>query len=233
MHCLLPLWTAIRRKCSHLFGSVIFAWSLLEGVIAPLLHSHTHTHTKAFTLFPFFFALSPLSLPLLSYSASPRCVCQWLSVVLCAGPTSGTAASHKSASSFNRYRQGLSLCPWICATLQYLYFSLYSPSLSPRPPSVSPLFSLSPLTLTLLFPPHPLSSWYFDTQASRNLLVTFWCSPVGKQHGRITTLPSLYCLQLKLCNITDFFTFIAYPTWKFLCGAWGLEMFWSVFDAVM
>lgn len=133
--------------------SVIFAWSLLEGMITPLLH--TRTHKSIHTVLPLFFALSPLSLPFLSNSASPRCVCQWRSVVLCAGPTSGTAVSHKSASSFNRYRQGLFLYPWICATLLYLYFSLYPPpfrthSLSVSPPQILPSFSFSPPLLCIL-----------------------------------------------------------------------------------
>lgn len=84
------------------------------------------SHPKCIhTVFPFFFALSRLSLPFLSFSASPGCVCQWHFVVLCGGPTSGTAVSHKSASSFNSYRQSLSLCLWICATYcLHLYFSI-------------------------------------------------------------------------------------------------------------
>ncbi|MEQ2307579.1 hypothetical protein AMECASPLE_019781 [Ameca splendens] len=55
------------------------------------------------------------------YYIHPRCLsiltlpvwavlCQWLTVLLCDGPTSDTSGPHeKSAPSFNRYRQELSL----------------------------------------------------------------------------------------------------------------------------
>ena len=152
VYCWPPLWSASRQKSQKMFPSVwlsvIFVTSLSEGLITPLSHTHTHTHIH--TVFPFFFALSRLPLPFLSYSASPGCVRQWHSVVLCGRPTSGTAVSHKSASSFDRYRQGLSLCLWICAT--YCIFICLSQYTSPFVnPSVPPPPFSTQLYLTLLF----------------------------------------------------------------------------------
>lgn len=109
--------------------SVIFASSLLEGIDGPLFctHSQAHAciHTAPFSIF-FFFALSPFSMPLLSYSASLGCLWQWHTVVLCDGLTSGAAVPHKGASSFNRYWQGLSLSLWIPATYCIFIFSILS-----------------------------------------------------------------------------------------------------------
>lgn len=70
--------------------SFIFASSLLEHMIVPLFGTHYQTNTYIHTISPFFFALSPLSLPSLSYSANAGCMCQWHTVVLCGGPTSDT-----------------------------------------------------------------------------------------------------------------------------------------------
>lgn len=84
----------------------------------------------------------------LSYSASPDCVSMKL---LCDGPTSDTAVSHKSASSFNRYIDRASLCVSQCVPLTLSLFFLLSVHIPMMWLLLSPFFSLPCLHLTFLF----------------------------------------------------------------------------------
>lgn len=88
---------------------VIFAFSRLERRISPLFATHYQTQLTltSSSLFALHYLL--FHCPFLCYSKSPGFMYQWHTVLLCGRPTSGTAVSHMSASSFNRYRQGLSL----------------------------------------------------------------------------------------------------------------------------
>lgn len=93
-----------------------------------------------------FHCLSFLALPVLAV-----CVCQWLTGVLCCGPTSGTAVPHKRASSFNRYRQGALIA---CSNLRV--FILFNPLLH-IPIYVNPT-AFSPSHLILHSSSHFLTS---------------------------------------------------------------------------
>lgn len=67
--------------------SFIFASSLLEHMIVSHFSTHYQTHTCIHTISPFFLTLFPFSMPFfLTYSASPGCMCQWHTVVLCEHP---------------------------------------------------------------------------------------------------------------------------------------------------
>lgn len=176
-------------------------------MIVPLFSTHYQTNTCIHTIVSFFPALFPLTLPFLSCSASPGCMCQWHTVVLCGGPTSGTAVSHKSASSFNRYWQDLSLCVWICATYCIFIFLKAHPHLWITP---SPL-----LHQTLLF--QAPSFLYFDPFLSEcSTFTERFCVLSLRQdaHGEVSTFPSIACLQLTLCNIIDAFNNTSLPALK-------------------
>lgn len=171
--------------------SVIFASSLLEGIIPRLRDALSLPHTLIPTVIRLYLLFHCL---FLSYSASPGCVCQWHSVVLCGGPTSGTAVSHKRASSFNRYRQGLSLCLRICAIYCIFTFLFIASPRSTQPHfvnlSVPPLFSLSPPPFLL----HPRSSPVLILiELSRRVSV----SSVSRLHAE-RSIQSLLCTVYSL-----------------------------------
>lgn len=180
--------------------SVIFASSLLEGIIPALRDALSLPHTLIPTVIRLYLLFHCL---FLSYSASPGCVCQWHSVVLCGGSTSGTAVSHKSASSFNRYRWGLSLCLWICATYCIFTFLFIASPRSAQPHfvnlSVPPLFSLAPPP----FPFHPRSSPVL-IELSRRVSV----SSVSRLHAErsiqslLCTVYSIPSAILQICHRT-------------------------------
>lgn len=199
--------------------SVIFASSLLEGIDGPLFctHSQAHAciHTAPFSIF-FFFALSPFSMPLLSYSASLGCLWQWHTVVLCDGLTSGAAVPHKGASSFNRYWQGLSLSLWIPATYCIFIFSILSFSAHIPICESFCLPSFHIICACHLFTFHPFYFLCFDSFfffCGSTLLVSF-C--VLWLHMEVNKSPSLKCLQLTQCNITD--SFLSTSGFKVIIG---------------
>ncbi len=204
--CWLPLWSALRQKCSHLFGSPLSSpqacwkvWSLLSCI-----------HTA----FPF-----------LSYSASPACVCV-NGTLLCfvVGPLQAQLClTRVLLLSIDIDRT--SLCVSECVPLKCIFIFLFIHPLSVHIPICECLFfPFSPpfhLTTLLHFP-----SSYFVTSGCRNLPVCF--SVLGGQTtcGEVNTLASLYCLQLTLCNITDLFTSIPYPALKslFSSGIWDANI---------
>lgn len=102
-----PLWSAFRQN--RFQSAWLFASSLHGGQYncSSLQNTQSDTHIHAICLFMYYLpsrCLSILTLPIWAV------LCQWLTVVLCDGPTSGTSGPHeKSASSFSRYRQELSL----------------------------------------------------------------------------------------------------------------------------
>lgn len=131
-----PPWSKTVPICLALLS---LPQAFLEGTIAPICTTHTHTHTLSHCL-PLFLALYPLFFPPLPVQA----VCQWHTVVLCGGSTSGTAVAHRSAASFSRYRVSQS----VPVTL-YLYIL----SLSVHMPVLNPLFcSSSPPLHQILLP---------------------------------------------------------------------------------
>ncbi len=113
VYCWLPLWSALAKNVPICLGLHCLRLKPVGGYNSsslPHTRIHSHTHTHIHTVIPPFFALSHPSLPF-SFLLCPFRLC--VSMKLCCAlwwPTSGTAVSHKSASSFNRYRQALHLC---------------------------------------------------------------------------------------------------------------------------
>lgn len=163
--------------------SVIFASSLLEGAIAPLFSTHSQTHTHIHTHShrpPFlggflhylpFHCLFFLTLPVQAVCVNGTLLC------FVVDPLQAQLCLTRVASSFNRYRQGPSLCLWISAThTLYLYF-LYSLLLSTHPhlwiPLFPPFLIFSPLHQTLIFLFSLPSFLCFDPFFGSTLLVSF------------------------------------------------------------
>lgn len=99
-----------QHKNAPIWLSLLFCFpqETLEGPIPFLfIYAHTDTHTES-SIQSFLFSLHCLlSLPFLLLCLSRLCV----SVTpFCGGPTSGTAVSHKIASSFNGHIDAASLC---------------------------------------------------------------------------------------------------------------------------
>lgn len=116
----------------------------------------------------FSFALCLLSLPFSFLLCQSRlCVSMKLPY---GGPTSGTAVSHKSASSFNRYIDRASLCVSQCVPLTLTLFFLLSLHIPVIWVPLSPLFSLPCFHLTFLFSLFFFP--YFDIWKCRTLLVS-------------------------------------------------------------
>lgn len=195
--------------------SVIFASRLLNGMITAPFRTHTCIHA----VFPVF-ALSPFSLPSLSYSASPGCMCQWHAVVLCGGPSSGTAVPHKSAPSFNRYWQSCSLCRWIFSTYCiFIFLSILSLHSTHHHLWILPLFSSSLHFITLSFSLSvSLLSVFWSFFGSLPWLVGFCVPSRQTTHGEVNAARSLKCLQLTLCNMTASFPPSTYPALKSVLG---------------
>lgn len=150
-------------------------WLNLSSAQSPK-HTHAFTLSSLFSLhYLLFHCLFFLPLPV-------QAVCVNGTVVLCGGPTPGTAVSHKSASSFNRYRQGLSVCVSESVPLTVsLFFYLFSPSQYLNPHSSQPSFS-------------GLRSFFFFLSECSALLVSF--SVLGSQdytwRGQYNPLSTLF-----------------------------------------
>lgn len=201
-----PLWSALKRKCCpSVWLSFMFASrNVGRPNSSSLQHKHKHTHSQS-SLFSlqcvFFHGL------FLSYSASPDCVCQWHCFVV--GPLQAQLCLTR-VLLLSIYRRGLSLCLSICATYCICTFFPICESLYPFPSDYP-------------FPFQPLSFLYFDIWEWRTLPVN--CSVLSGQTTCewVNTSPSLYCLQLTLCNTTD----LPHPALKslFSSGIWGVNIF--------
>lgn len=178
---------------------VIFALSLLEGMNTSLFNttSRTKTHMHSYCL-PFFLCI------ISSFIAFSFLRCQsrlYVSMALCCAlwwAHFKQSRFSKSAASFNRYRQGLSLCPWICATYSiFIFLFIYSVHIAIRESlCLLPFVILSPTSSDSHFPFHPPSFLYFDFSECRTLLVSFSVLSGETTCGEVNTILSLYCLQL-------------------------------------
>lgn len=220
-----PLWSALRQKCSHLFGSPLSSpwacwkvWTLPSSTQPP-----GQKHTCIHTVFPFFFALSPLSLPFLSYSASPGCMCQWHSAVLCGGPTSSRVVSPRVLLLSIDIDRAFLCVPESVPLTVSLFFYLFTQYTSPFVNlSVSSLLSFSPplhLTLIFLFT-LPLFCILIFQSAELSLWVSVFS--VGRPHVERSIQSFLYTVySLPRCNYR--FVSTPYPALKGIVFKWDMR----------